>query len=70
LSDFNRRDKVEEFYEEGEATMYEARDGKKFGSRFVGRRYDHEHEKEKEKIYCIRHGQTALDDMHRSDGWL
>jgi len=50
--------------------MYEARDGKKFGSRFVGRRYDHEHEKEKEKIYCIRHGQTALDDMHRSDGWL
>ncbi len=43
---------------------------KKFGSIFQQRRYDAEHEKDKSKIYCIRHGQTALDDMHRSDGWL
>lgn len=45
---------------------------KKFGSKFVQRRYDSEHTSAsaKQKIYCIRHGQTALDDMHRSDGWL
>jgi len=43
---------------------------KKFGSRFAQRRYDSEHTKDKEKIYCMRHGQTALDDLHRSDGWL
>lgn len=50
--------------------MYETKDGRKFGSAFVGRRKDAEHEKDKKKIYCIRHGQTALDDLHRSDGWL
>lgn len=45
---------------------------KKFGSKFVQRRYDTEHTSElsKQKIYCMRHGQTALDDLHRSDGWL
>jgi broad specificity phosphatase PhoE len=45
---------------------------KKFGSKFVQRRYDAEHTSDsaKQKIYCIRHGQTALDDLHRSDGWL
>lgn len=43
---------------------------RKFGSVFRQRRYDSEHEKDKAKIYCIRHGQTALDDLHRSDGWL
>lgn len=24
----------------------------------------------KQRIFGIRHGQTALDDLHRSDGWL
>lgn len=43
---------------------------KRFGSIFVQRRYDSEKEKDKKKIYCMRHGQTALDDLHRSDGWL
>jgi broad specificity phosphatase PhoE len=43
---------------------------KKFGSRFVQRRYDTEHTKDKERIFCMRHGQTAMDDLHRSDGWL
>lgn len=43
---------------------------KKFGSRFVQKRYDAEHEKDKQRIFCMRHGQTALDDLHRSDGWL
>jgi hypothetical protein len=44
--------------------------GKKFPNVFAQRRYDKEHTKDKERIFCIRHGQTALDDMHRSDGWL
>lgn len=44
--------------------------GKRFGSIYQKKRYDSEHEKDKSKIYCIRHGQTALDDLHRSDGWL
>ena len=43
---------------------------KKFGSVYVQKRYDAEKSKDKAKIYCIRHGQTALDDLHRSDGWL
>ena len=43
---------------------------KRFGSIFVQRRYDYEKEKNKCRIWCIRHGQTALDDLHRSDGWL
>ena len=43
---------------------------KKFGSIYQKKRYDTEHTKDKEKIYCMRHGQTALDDLHRSDGWL
>jgi broad specificity phosphatase PhoE len=43
---------------------------KKFGSIYVQRRHDAEHEKDKQRIFCIRHGQTALDDLHRSDGWL
>lgn len=46
---------------------------KKFGSIFLQKRYDREHEndeKSKAMIYCMRHGQTALDDLHRSDGWL
>lgn len=50
---------------------------KKFGSIFVQRRYDAEHAKDslhdecgKDRIFCIRHGQTALDALHRSDGWL
>jgi len=43
---------------------------KQFGSIYVQRRYDSEKKKDKERIYCIRHGQTALDDLHRSDGWL
>lgn len=50
---------------------------KKFGSVFVQRRYDAAHSKDslqehkgKERIFCMRHGQTALDDLHRSDGWL
>jgi broad specificity phosphatase PhoE len=43
---------------------------KKFGSVFQQRRYDKEKTKDKERIYCIRHGQTALDALHRSDGWL
>lgn len=46
---------------------------KLFGSIFVQKRYDKEHakdEKSKAMIYCLRHGQTALDDLHRSDGWL
>src|ERR1700690_561347 len=50
---------------------------KKFGSIFVQRRYDAEHSKaalhesnDKDRIFCIRHGQTALDALHRSDGWL
>jgi broad specificity phosphatase PhoE len=50
--------------------MYETKDGRKFGSAFVGKRYDAEHEKDKEKIYCMRHGETALDALHRSDGLL
>jgi broad specificity phosphatase PhoE len=52
--------------------MYESKTnpGKRFGSAFVGKRYDSEHEKDKQRIFCIRHGQTALDDLHRSDGWL
>lgn len=49
---------------------YLTKDGRKFGSAFVGRRYEAEHAKDKQRIFCIRHGQTALDDMHRSDGWL
>lgn len=43
---------------------------KKFGSVYQQKRYDAEHSKDKSKIYAIRHGQTALDDLHRSDGWL
>jgi len=46
---------------------------KRFGSIFVQRRYDSEHKddsKAKAQIFCLRHGQTALDDLHRSDGWL
>lgn len=43
---------------------------KKFGSIFVKRRYDNEHNRDKERIFCMRHGQTALDALHRSDGWL
>lgn len=43
---------------------------KKFGSIYVQKRYDAEKAKDKARIFCIRHGQTALDDLHRSDGWL
>lgn len=46
---------------------------KSFGSIFRQKRFDKEHEgdeKSKAMIYCMRHGQTALDDLHRSDGWL
>ena len=50
---------------------------KKFGSIFVQKRYDEAHagdalqeHKGKERIFCMRHGQTALDDLHRSDGWI
>ena len=43
---------------------------KKFGSIYVQRRHDAEHAKDKQRIFCVRHGQTALDDLHRSDGWL
>lgn len=46
---------------------------KRFGSIFVQKRYDKEHKDSdhaKAQIYCMRHGQTALDDLHRSDGWL
>jgi len=43
---------------------------KKFPNVFAQRRYDAEKTKDKQRIYCIRHGQTALDDLHRSDGWL
>lgn len=46
---------------------------KKYGSIYVQRRHDEEHEKDKttkQRIFAIRHGQTALDDLHRSDGWL
>lgn len=46
---------------------------KKFCSIFLRKRYDKEHEQDessKAMIYCMRHGQTALDDLHRSDGWL
>ena len=46
---------------------------KKYGSIYVQRRHDSEHEKDKntkQKLYCLRHGQTALDDLHRSDGWI
>jgi len=52
--------------------MYESQEtpGKKFGSSYVGKRYDAEKAKDKKRIFCIRHGQTALDDLHRSDGWL
>jgi len=55
--------------------MYQSKTNpeKRFGSIFVQRRYDKEHSgstKAKAQIYCMRHGQTALDDLHRSDGWL
>jgi broad specificity phosphatase PhoE len=46
---------------------------KKFGSIYAQRRYDEERTKDsntKQRIFCLRHGQTALDDLHRSDGWL
>lgn len=43
---------------------------KKFGSIFQQRRYDAEKYKDKQRIFCMRHGQTALDKLHRSDGWL
>lgn len=43
---------------------------KKFPNIFAQRRYDKEKTRDKQRIYCIRHGQTALDDLHRSDGWL
>jgi broad specificity phosphatase PhoE len=46
---------------------------KKFGSIFRQRKFDKEHandEGSKSMVYCMRHGQTALDDLHRSDGWL
>jgi len=46
---------------------------KKFGSIYAARRYDEERTKDsdtKQRIFCLRHGQTALDDLHRSDGWL
>jgi len=55
--------------------MYQSKTNpdRKFGSIFRQRRFDREHEgdtKSKARIYCMRHGQTALDDLHRSDGWL
>lgn len=46
---------------------------KRYGSIFVQRRHDTEHEKDKntkQRLFCLRHGQTALDDLHRSDGWI
>lgn len=46
---------------------------KKYGSIYVQRRHDAEHEKDKntkQRLFCLRHGQTALDDLHRSDGWI
>jgi broad specificity phosphatase PhoE len=43
---------------------------RKFGSIFQQRRYDAEKTKDKQRIFCMRHGQTALDELHRSDGWL
>ena len=43
---------------------------KKFGSIYQQKRYDAEKTKDKQRIFCMRHGQTALDDLHRSDGWL
>jgi hypothetical protein len=52
--------------------MYESTvtPGKRFGSIYVQRRHDAEKTKDKARIFCMRHGQTALDDLHRSDGWL
>ena len=47
--------------------------GKRFGSIYQQKRFDAEYTKDsntKQRIFCLRHGQTALDDMHRSDGWL
>lgn len=53
---------------------YETKDGKKrFGSAFLAKRYDESHPSDggkKDRVYVMRHGQTALDPMHRSDGWL
>jgi broad specificity phosphatase PhoE len=43
---------------------------KSFPNVFAQRRYDAEHTRDKQRIFCMRHGQTALDDLHRSDGWL
>lgn len=43
---------------------------KKFGSIFAQRRYDSEKTKDKQRIFCMRHGQTAMDALHRSDGWI
>ena len=46
---------------------------KRYGSVYVQRRHDEEHEKDKntkQRIFCMRHGQTALDALHRSDSWL
>lgn len=53
---------------------YETKDGKKkFGSAFLAKRYDEQHPSDggsKNRVFVMRHGQTALDPMHRSDGWL
>jgi broad specificity phosphatase PhoE len=43
---------------------------KRFPNIFAQRRYDSEKTKDKQRIFGMRHGQTALDDLHRSDGWL
>jgi broad specificity phosphatase PhoE len=46
---------------------------KRYGSIFVQRRHDEERIKDKntkQKIVCIRHGDTAMDDLHRSDGLI
>jgi broad specificity phosphatase PhoE len=41
---------------------------KRFLSRLRANRYARDHEDS--RIFVMRHGQTALDQAHRSDGWL
>lgn len=53
---------------------YTTKDGKKiFGSIFLAKRYDEQHPSDggkKSRVFVMRHGQTSLDSLHRSDGWL
>jgi broad specificity phosphatase PhoE len=53
---------------------YTTKDGKKtFGSIFLVNRYNDHHPSDggkKSRVFVMRHGQTSLDSLHRSDGWL